>query len=462
MIEFIRSLFKIGDQIFVYRENSEVSGRIVSIHDDFIVLETEDSNIVGVRKSAIESFSRESIHKKQYRNGRSHSSSRPRYHDQVYPRKREFHQYKPGDRVPLEYLAKQDPSLTAAWKRMEAGRKQSSEVRNAIEEEYLEIRDAARAEDQEVVPAHGLIVDLKPSYQFGFIDDMHTGARYFFNKGDIVDSELRDMSDEGIEVVYQRSSNHKGPAAKCVHAPRSVAHLLDIFMELINEDDFVRAKMLLENIQAAYPDNESAQKLMDTLQSVLGQHGHDISSRGDAIYSTARRALENKDYEKALEYYSQCLETGVRKVNAIKEIAQVYISLHAQEKDDTVREEIRQRGLDFIEQYKSELPEGQSTRFSLENIYFALGDYDKHIDVVEDIIQTCGREGELGQYVFYLNKAAQSYMRIEDYDRALDAANQGLEVEPDNTHLLKTKASIEEAQSTGSEADSTEDTMHFD
>lgn len=470
MIEFIKTVFGEGDTIYISQKGQEVGGRILSINDAFIVIETEDGNIIGVKEDAIDSFSKEPVRKPcknlnynnrnpEFRAGSKSSdawtnrSSNPqsRYQDysvknakQERPEKPKFKQYKPGDRIPLEFLTQRDPALANSWKRMEEERKKSHQIKDAMKQAFEEIK-LSEDDLQSVVPAIGAIVELKPTYQFGFIDDMQTGERYFYNRGDIVDPELKNESGEGIQVVYQRGRNHKGATAKCILLSQTIERVIEIAMELVSEDDFLRAKLVLQNITDAFPNGGSGQKMLDTLNDLLEENGIIESSQYDALYSQARRALEQRDYAKALKLYNECLEKGVRKVNCIKEIAQVFISLHAQERDEEQKELIKKRGLEFIEKHKNELPDKSSTKFSLENIYFALGDYDKHIDVVEDIITESGSNGDLAQYVFYLNKAAQSYLRIKDYERALDAANQGLEVEPQNTHLLKTKASIEEA-----------------
>lgn len=481
MIDFIKTVFNVGDTIYIFQKGHEIGGKILSINDAFIVIETVDGNIVGVKEEVIDSFSKEPVRKP--RREFNNNSSYPKFRGgsksnegwssrgggyqtkyQGYPsgefveEKREkpkFKQYKPGDRIPLEFLTQRDPSLASSWKRMEEERKKSHYIKDAMKEVYDEIKSTEK-DLQEVVPAIGAIVDLKPTFQFGFIDDMQTGERYFFNRGDIVDPALKNESGEGVQVVYQRGRNHKGATAKCILLSQPIEKVMDIAMDLVSEDDFLRAKLVLQNITDAYPNSVSGKTMLEELNNLMDENGIEESSQYDALYAEARKALEQRDYAKALKLYNECLGKGVRKVNCIKEIAQVFISLHAQEKNEEQKELIKKKGLDFIAEHKDELPDKSSTKFSLENIYFALGDYDKHIDVVEDIISESGNNGDIAQYVFYLNKAAQSYLRINDYERALDAANQGLEVEPQNTHLLKTKASIEELMNaSSSEAEET-------
>lgn len=463
MIEFISDLFSVGQTIYLTQSNDiEIGGKIVKLNDEFIVIETEDGNVIGVRDEAIRSFSKEpvksisapraSIDSQSYPSTKSEQGSWKRelpfskgssVDSQKYS-KRSFRQYKPGDKIPIESLAKRDPSLANTWRRSEQDRQRLRALREKVQSVFDKIISQGEDLDQEV-PAIGAIVDLKPSYQFGFIDDVETGERYFYNRGDIVDGDLLNMVGEGIKVVYFRGSNHKGPAAKSIHRPNTIGGLLAIAMDLVNEEDFIRAKMVLQNILHAYPNSHSATAMLEELSAQMDSDVLGASNPNNGLYIQARKALEMKNYELAEKLYQECIEKGVRKVNSIKELAQVYISLHSQEKDEAQKELYREKGLEFIEAHKNELPDKPSTKFSLENIYFALGDYEKHIEVVEDIIADSGKNGDLAQYVFYLNKAAQSYLRRNELDKALDAVNQGLEVEADNLHLCKTKMTIEEA-----------------
>lgn len=459
MIDFISDLFSEGQTIYLTQSNDiEIGGKIVKFSDDFIVIETEGGNVIGVRDEAIISFSKKPIksiptpiveEKVGGRNfngalcGVSNAQKSAFVEPSKYSIKRSFKQYKPGDKIPIESLAKRDPTLTTTWRRSESDRKKLRELRESVKCVFDDVINAGEELDKEV-SAIGSIVDLKPNYQFGFIDDVETGERYFYNRGDIVDSELLNMVGEGIKVVYFRGANRKGPAAKSIHQPNTIGNLLSMAMDLINEDDFIRAKMVLQNILYAYPNNLSATAMLNELTRQMDNGAIGDAGRNNNLYNQARRALEMKDYDSALKLYQECIDKGIRKMNSIKELAQVYISLHSQEKDEVKKEAYRKSGLEMIELHKNELPDKPSTQFSLENIYFALGDYKKHIEVVEEIITESGASGDLPQYVFYLNKAAQSYLRQNELDKALDAANQGLEVEPDNAHLSKTKMTIEE------------------
>ena len=206
MIDFISDLFSVGQTIYLTQSNDvEIGGKIVKLNDHFIVIESEDGNVIGVRDEAIRSFSKEPVKSLSTPQASTHSESYPSMKSEQGSWKRElpfgkgasvdspkinrrsFRQYKPGDKIPIESLAKRDPSLATTWRRSEEDRQRLRALREKVQSVFNEIMSEGEDLDQEV-PAIGAIVDLKPSYQFGFIDDVETGERYFYNRGDIVDT----------------------------------------------------------------------------------------------------------------------------------------------------------------------------------------------------------------------------------------------------------------------------------
>ena len=62
MIDFISDLFSVGQTIYLTQSNDvEIGGKIVKLNNDFIVIESEDGNVIGVRDEAIRSFSKEPV-----------------------------------------------------------------------------------------------------------------------------------------------------------------------------------------------------------------------------------------------------------------------------------------------------------------------------------------------------------------------------------------------------------------
>lgn len=457
MIDFIKTLFNIGDIIYLtYNDGVTVNGKIIAFGASFIAIESDGGNVIGVKEENIESFSKEPICVYNHANAKSSYKEKVSYsvgNESAVKLQRNdkntFKQYQPGDKIPIELLAKRDATLANSWKKTEKERKDLQALKERIKATYEEVKSNATDLDQ-VVGAIGVIVELRPSFVFGFIDDAENGQRYYFNRSDIVDEELKnEIVGEGIQVYYQRTTNHKGGVAKCIHRPQTIGELIEMAMRYVEINDLMRAKMIFKNILTAYPSSTSAQLMLEQThqKKVNSDTASDAETQVGKLYFQAKEAFKIKDYELALQLYQECIDDDIRKQACIKEMAQVYMSMHSKETDEEAKDACRQKAFEFIETHQDELPDGMSKKFFLENFYFSLGEYSKHIDVVEDIITESGNSGELGQYVFYLNKAAQSYLRLNDLDRALDATNQGLEVEPNNPHLNKTKEEIEQSMS---------------
>lgn len=447
MIGYLKSLFEIGDLITISGSEGKFAGKIVAWGDQFLVLELSSGEIVGVKEDAISSFSKPA-------EVRQTGTPAPIVAQQS---RLSFRQFKPGDKIPLDVLKKRDPTLADSWQRHEERSEWMEQRKKRVLDVLSEALDAGREEDDKVVSAHGAIVELLPSFQFAFIDDMQTGERYFFNRSDIIDPVLYDTTGEQLEVVYHRTKNHKGFAARCVHRPGSIRELLPLVEVLVGKGDFARAEQLTDHILAIYPQNESTLAVREILREVQRRDAKGIArvrggfSNGYSMdelspYKRARAHLGRKEYDEALTYYLQAMEEGERVTNCIKEITQLCISQYSQETDSHRREELRQKGLNFIEEHKDELPDEMSTLYSLENIYFALGDYDNHRVIVDEIVQDSYEREDGAQYVFYQNKSAQNYLRVGNLNAAEKAVSEGLQVDRNNPHLLKTRQSIAEAR----------------
>lgn len=442
MIKYIKEKFDTGDHIYIYCFANEIHGIIEIIGDDFIVLRSEDDNIIGIKGDSIIGFSSKPIEiNSKSRKGDKNTNK--------YQRQGVRNEWKsmPNSSVYSELYKTEDV--------LEQEKVLYHEI-SRIKDEIKSVVDAFVKDDPDtaemVISPMGVIIELRNAFQFGFIDDHNEGVRYFFNKNDIIDPDLKSIEGEMIEVVYQKGRNHKGPAAKYIHKSDTVGGLLQLMNTHLDFGSYSDAFAIMENIKITNDENFYLDKITLLMGEILEKAksiGYEVNKGKNSLYSEARRRLQNKDYDSALGIYQECLNLGFRKENCIKDILQIYVTTYAQKQSEYERSRIKQKALDFLEEHIDTLPDDQSTYFTIENAYFALGEYEKHIEVAEEIVAECGRNGELPQYVFYLNKLAQSYFRIGDFDKALDAVHQGLDIEPDNQHLIKTMKSIIDAQDNG-------------
>ena len=444
MIEFLKSNFTVGDPIEITTDTETVQGQIEFIGPDYIVLRLSNNQVKGISESGIRTFSSiseqtrpddardDAAPEKEEEQEKSPTETSPEEIEPVKP----FTKYKPGDRVPLSVLTERDPSLLSDWSKKGETKKRNEEAVEGVREAYVQAKSASRKEDQVVISPIGKIVQLRPSYQFGFID-VSDGRRYYFNRSDIIDGSLRDFSGENIEVVFLPASNHKGLTAKAIVRPQTVDKLLDIVMERTTQGDLFRSRNLLRLITDKYPKNQSAKAVLEALEKVLDKDRNAEDGDDADAYNEGIRLVNEKDFEGALKGFLASIEEGKRVEQAIKQAITTYVRMYTATEDLETKESIRHSALDFINERRSELPNNINTLFVLENAYFALGEYTAHIDVVEEVINFCAKKRDIAKYLFYLRKAAQSYFRLGDYARALDTAQEGLEREPDDEQLIK-------------------------
>lgn len=445
MIEFLKSNFQTGDLIEFTTDSETIRGQIDFFGPDYIVLRLSNNQVKGISESSIRTFASvsnppaeasEPAQPEEEREAPSAATPEQAPQIETEPAK-PFTKYKPGDRVPLSILTERDPSLLNDWSKKGQTKKRNEEAVEGVREAYVQAKSNSRKEDQVVVSPTGKIVQLRPSYQFGFIDTTDK-KRYYFNRSDLLDDTLRDFSGDNIEVAFLPGSNHKGLSAKAIVRPQTIDKLLDIVMELTSQGDLFRSRNLLNMIAEKYPKNQSTRSILEALESVLSKgRGQEDSDEDSQAYDEGIDHLEDKDFQAALKSFYTSIEEGVKVEQAIKQSITAYVRMYTATEDLETRETTRHAALDFINEKKSDLPNNISTLFVLENAYFALGEYSAHIDVVEEVINFCAKKRDIAKYLFYLRKAAQSYYRLGDYGRALDSAQEGLEREPEDEQLIK-------------------------
>lgn len=445
MIEFLKSNFKTGDLIEITTDSETIRGQIDFFGPDYIVLRLSNNQVKGISESSIRTFASvsnppaeasEPAQPEEEREAPSAATPDQAPQIETEPAK-PFTKYKPGDRVPLSILTERDPSLLNDWSKKGQTKKRNEEAVEGVREAYVQAKSNSRKEDQVVVSPTGKIVQLRPSYQFGFIDTTDK-KRYYFNRSDLLDDTLRDFSGDNIEVAFLPGSNHKGLSAKAIVRPQTIDKLLDIVMELTSQGDLFRSRNLLNMIAEKYPKNQSTRSILEALESVLSKgRDQEDSDEDSQAYDEGIDHLEDKDFQAALKSFYTSIEEGVKVEQAIKQSITAYVRMYTATEDLETRETTRHAALDFINEKKSDLPNNISTLFVLENAYFALGEYSAHIDVVEEVINFCAKKRDIAKYLFYLRKAAQSYYRLGDYGRALDSAQEGLEREPEDEQLIK-------------------------
>lgn len=475
LVNFLKSDLVKNKVLKLIGKDYSVAGIFLYADEDFVVLKGKDGRLHGIRIALVDVINTSGdlspeISDKDTAgdvsfgdtdNDTDFSSEEQAgagVEDQNDSRPRGFKEFKPGDRIPLEELAQRDPKVANTWKRKERKQFLNEELSERLDAVMNEVREAGRAEDAYSLVAFGKIIELQPGFLFGFIDDLKDGNRYYFNKSDIVDPKLLEVSGKDIPVVYYRGQNHKGYAAKSIMLPSSVTDSLELSAKLLKEGEFYASRQIVTAVLDMYPENTSALNFRNAFinnNNRKGGRNEDLDkNRAEdeyespemfRFYKEGKKLMTQKDYRGAIQSYQTALDNGFRKEACIKEIAQCYIGLHSKTEDPAEKKKIAKEGIEFMDEYRAQLRDNLSTLFTLENFYFALGDYERHIDIIEDVIAECGQNNDIPQYTFYLNKAAQSYMHLGEYDKAMDAVMDGLEADPEYPQLQKTQFILMEA-----------------
>lgn len=476
MLEYIKSVFHVGDSIRITGQEGLFEGTVEHIGSDFLVLKEANDALQGIHLSAIQTFATPNASMPRFTMALHNSIIMPSNIDDQknLPNRKKneatatavgirteetqankpFRQFKPGEKIPLSELQQRDPTLTKQWKCSDQRRRRrelSLQIVGKLRIVLDRIHREHRPEDMEMLRAQGKIIEFQPSFNFAFIDDLSDGERCFLNKSDILDPTIRNETGMDIPVLFTKSRNSKGNTAKSVHRVMTVADAITLAVEVFESGDVYRAVQILTNVQQQCSSN-SVREVLDLMNEAREDENPTNRSyeySRDVAIDKAKECRTAKNYSDAIELYNDALQRGVSKELCIKEIMQLYCSLHNQEVNADGRAKIKEQAVDFIYRYRDELSRKPGILGVLENVYYAFGMYDDHIDVVEDMITQVGRRGDLSKYVFYLNKAALSYLHLNDTERAMDACQQGLEVEPGNPHLLKTLQTIMESPTFG-------------
>lgn len=499
MIQYIKKHFGIGDYLFLLGNGCRISGFLEYVDDNVVVVKTISGDLEGISAESILSFSTQQRCKRPqpYGNnsvsafqnpkvgtafneikaslkpsgfqrvslsmGEDAASNYPHANHPFFgsrgiitsdkqPSSAPYHVNLGGrlfqheEKTAFSELVNREPQSSPYRNKKEEAKTIAQRLKEEIQKVMAEIHSSNRAEDLNPLPSMGAIVAIQPGYQFGFIDNEEEGKRYFFNRSDIIDPELKNCTGEHIEVIFQKGVNDKGSVAKCVQLPCSVLHSLEIAADLATQEVSSRAVGVINKVLEVYPDNQSAMALKEILVPLAHMSdGAFFQSPYFEHYKEGKRLLAEYDFSGAIIAFQTALENGVKPIACIKSILQCYISLHAKTSNPIEREKVRAEGLNFIEKHKDQLPYNSSILFTLENAYFALGNYIEHIEVAEEIISQAGQNRDLPQYVFYLNKVAQSYLRLGELDKALEAVTAGLSAEPEHKQLIQTHYSVLDA-----------------
>ena len=351
MIELISSLFKEGDFIRLFFNNSSrtVEGTILKILPSSIAIKSVDGIICGVKGDDIDSFDSSStptsvteishnettVIPSSTTDGTPHDGTpSPQNTSQksegvkeepkpVYQAPKQ--ELKPGDVIPLEELQRRmgkNPRIKKEKKKLTSLGNDFNALSTLVEESHAK-------ENQKIVPALGSIkwisADGRP---FGCILDGKDNIELYFSFSQVVDPHLLKTIRRGASVIYTKAIEALGPKAKIIHSPGKISDLLNLAKNLVKSGDEKFAIGVLEHILNEYPDNFDAEKL---LKELGGKVSYRIipnkQTSSTELYQKAKRLHDSKKYDEAIDAYKEAIKANHKRESAVKDLGMLYLFL---------------------------------------------------------------------------------------------------------------------------------------
>lgn len=496
MIELIASIFSEGDfiKIFFNNSNKSVEGYIFKLLPTSIAIKTLEGKLCGIKGEDIDSFeegtlsnavsadiqndeaptspqndlSKEDVvAKKTDINGSIQeispnesanqsdlvevsSSNQTSINGQSIVTEKEttLSSFKAGDVIPLDVLHQIDPKLKKKNK-ISSSQKKSNGKMNTLGNDLSALMDLVKekheVDDLRIVPALGEIKFVKPEMNFGFILDGKSGKDIYFNISQIVEKELNSTTWYHAPVVYtlQNDSQDQGPKALTIHRPKTIHDMLLIAVECSNSGDYKHAFHLVEQILSEYPDNFSADEMRRKLERSYPQYYSKPKEFSNA-YFKAKKYHNEKNYEKAIEYYLKAIDDkGEKLESSIKDLGMLYAYLYKSSEDTSLAEDYRNEAINLMSDYVEELANNISTLNYLENFYYSVKDFENFISTVNHLAERREIYEDKSKHSMLLYKKAFALVQLNEPQEAIDTIEESLSVDPSNQAALKLQSLIE-------------------
>ena len=503
MFDFILSQFKVGDSITLHCKNGSYTGTVAFMNKESIALKLQDGRLCGIKGEDINFFeevkassagmegaqkpssstSSDSSTKLEGPTSQKESTEFSKAEDKKdsidQPAKSQVAsapgtKYKVGDVIPLEELSKIDPRF-AKRNRIETSSKQNDipsidsskeskqqttttpktviwdkpefkkgiTIKGDLSALAILVEDEHQRENQKVVPALGEITYLNTERNFGFIKNFSSKSTVYFSMNQIIDQNLKENLTEHSAIVYSIESFPSGDQAWYIHRPLKIVDLLSMANELSNSGNHKSALAIVDHILREYPDNFDA----DALKKVIirnipstQKYGRDYSN----AYSQAKEYHNNKDYDRAIEFYLKAISQGIRVDSAIKDVTSLYTAMYKAEIDTAKQEDIRGKAIAFLADHVSKLSKTLSSLNFLEGVYYSLKDFENFHTTVDKLLDEPEVSRNRKQWLILMCKKAAAYVQERDFESALSIIQDCLDEEPNYFAALKLKAIIDE------------------
>lgn len=499
MLDFIKKNYQVGAPIEITTSAGVYSGKIEFISNKYIVLRQANEKICGIAGSDMFTFQADIPEdiltgKVKWEAGDCEGceSDTDRGNHRVLPMdngKAEKQKYdtvdtEDTDTDPVEAEQKQPLSVSLAEpkvvgqidlkKLQEIDPKFSSrnyfmrtDDQNKELEETVEQNDKYDVEDDDesehdrecdrhlpYVPAKGRITYFNSEYRYGFIHDFASDADLYFKLHQVAEPMLFDRIRKGTKVVYTIDHNAQGPTANCLHLPHPVNTLFIIAENCIDSYKLYFARQILEHILEIYPDNKDAQDLLEEAQGSECGNGKNYGNNKEqasavlqynpsVLYSQAKRAYLKKDLEEAEKLYMEAIKADERPESCVKDLLTLYVYSYKQSEDESIKAESKDKAMWLLEKYHHVLSDNMTSKqFLALNFYLPIGEYEKFMTLVDEILTAPQIANIISRRVFYLWQKAIALNKLGRKDEALALIDSTLELSPHNRQLLSLKSQI--------------------
>lgn len=477
MLAFIKANFHPGDTIHITYSQGTISGEILFINEEVIVLGLPNHLICGIAARDIRSFEAQAPEKlvtdyaceKSYPiENQEEASLRPfsfQGEDEMGREEPEANSHKnPSSasssdgltttpsasikvvgKIPLDQLRKIDPKFNRNGRfPSEEGFSEKAQASEGIDS------PESLPERADFVNAMGRITYYNADKRFGFIRDFSGGFDLYFPLSQVADPTLYDSLSKGTKVAYTALENEQGYVGHALHLPHTVTELLDMAEEHFHAHRLPFAQELIDHVLSVDPQNEDALELSAQIKGraphlvkpALPQNFPVYSS--DNHYTQAKKAFLDKDFEKAEELYRKAIDAGERPDSSLKDLLSIFVTRFKQSEDIDFRQKMRAQADALYKAYSHLLPESLTNKqFVVLNYYLPMQEYDLFLQEVENILQDPQVAGSDSKFAFYMWQKAIVQNKLGDRKAALSTAEEGLKRAPRHIQLLKAKRQLE-------------------
>lgn len=477
MLSFIAANYKKGDSIEICCSEGKTSGEIVFVDHNGIVLLLPNGNLCGIAAADVRSFTAP-----QPANIQLPASKEPTVvpAETAAPVKAESEDAKPAaepapaeedkrtsiaDVIKPEAAPEDGNALTGAISTPAVkvvGRIPLDELQS-IDPKFNKgyIFNKKDNNEANIVKPMGRITHFNSMKNYGFIHDEELNSDLYFNLLSIVDDTLKHNVKVGAPVVYSVKRNAVGYVAFGIHAPATTDELLDLVDAHIEKGHFTTAEILLSHILKADANNRDALDLMAEVKTFLPNKNNNAPKapkvpkapqkvykaentfNEDVLYSKAKRASLEKNFDEAEKLYIKALHAGQRVESCVKDLLQIYVTRYKHTDTPEEAEKALHNALQAYDKYKSYLGDDLSTlQFLAGNFYLPLNEYETYLKLSEKIL-TRPEVNTTSKRVFYIWQQALALHKLNRDEEALALIDEGLKQSPNHTQMKNLKEVIE-------------------